>query len=221
MAPSEFPFPAQIIQLIEEQGRKGRELLFEHQAPQRIPRLCSALAIAESPHVRRVLCNLLASLSDAGALQCLLVCLDDAEGAVVSAAADAIGNCSYGKDIDPALRTRIGKRLLELANNASQALEVRTGAIYALGLLRYVPALATLLRARSRASAGQALRHWRISASGWPSLPCACGTPARATNASSPISRGHSISWEGRRRIKSSLMTCISPTCDTASCGTN
>ena len=162
---TEFPLPREIIRLIEERGRDGREILFETKAPERISRLCGALKTAMSAHVRRVLCNLLASIGDPEALPCLLDCLDDSDPAVVSSAADAIGNCAYEKTISEDLRARLGSKLSALAADDSQPLEVRTGAIYGLGLLRYLPAASLLLRrleskqSLERSASAEALAH--------------------------------------------------------------
>lgn len=162
---TEFPLPAEIIRLIEERGRDGRDILFETQLPDKIARLCGALKMAESVRVRRVLCNLLASLADAEALPCLLDCLHDSDPSVVSSAADAIGNCAYEQSISEDLRGRLGVTLMDLAANSSNPLEVRTGAIYGLGLVRYLPALSLLLRSleseepRERLASAEALAH--------------------------------------------------------------
>jgi HEAT repeat protein len=162
---TEYPLPADIIRLIEEHGRDGRDILFETQLPEKIARLCGALRMAGSAHVRRVLCNLLASLTDAEALPCLLDALDDPDTSVISAAADAIGNCGYEQSISEDLRDRLGVKLVSLATGSSNSPGVRTGAIYALGLLRYQPALPFLLKSLEselpleRSASAEALAH--------------------------------------------------------------
>nr|WP_315249418.1 HEAT repeat domain-containing protein [uncultured Duganella sp.] len=162
---SEFPLPAEIIRLIEERGRDGRDILFETQLPDKIARLCAALAMAQSAHVRRVLCNLLASLAEAEALPCLLDRLDDPSPSVVAAAADGIGNCAYQQGLPQALKERLGVRLMELVANDASVLEVRTGALYALGLLQYLPAQSLMLQflesevPRERLASAEALGH--------------------------------------------------------------
>lgn len=142
---TDYPLPEEIIGLLEETGRSGRDLLFESPFPGKIGRLCSALQMTSSVHVRRVLCNLLASLADAQALPCLLERLDDADPSVIAAAADAIGNCAYGHAIPEDLRERMGSRLVDLMSARSNPLEVRTGAIYGLGLMRHQAAMPCLL----------------------------------------------------------------------------
>jgi HEAT repeat protein len=162
---TENPTPKDIIRLIEERGRDGREFLFDLDLPDKIDRLCSALEVAESAHVRRVISNLLASLADPAALPCLLDRLNDPDPDVVAAAADAIGNSSYDQDIPDDLRTRLGTALLGLASDRTQPLHVRTGAIYGLGLMRYRPALIKLLmslesdEAKERLASAEALAH--------------------------------------------------------------
>jgi len=162
---AEFPLPAEIIRLIEERGREGRDFLCETQMPEKTARLCGALKMARSGHVRRVLCNLLASLTDAEALPCLLDSLDDPDPSVVSSAADAIGNCAYQQSISEDLRDRLGVKLMDLAADRSKPLGVRTGAIYGLGLLRYLPAFSFLLKSLEseepleRLASAEALAH--------------------------------------------------------------
>ena len=162
---TEYPPPAQIIRLIEERGRDGRVILFDAQSPEKIARLCGALNMADSAHVRKVLCNLLASLADPDALPCLLDCLDHPDPSVVAAAADAIGNCVYEQNIPEDLRDRLAVRLMQLASDSSKPLEVRTGVIYALGLMRYQPALPLLLKSLEseqpleRSASAEALAH--------------------------------------------------------------
>lgn len=143
---AEYPSPAQIIRLIEERGRDGRQLLFDLDVPDKIVRLCSAMELAHSAHVRRVLCNLLASLADPTALPCLLARLSDPDPEVCAAAADGVGNSAYGHDIPEGLRTDLGKKLSDLATNRANPVPVRTGSLYALGLMRYRPGLPLLIK---------------------------------------------------------------------------
>jgi HEAT repeat protein len=150
--------------LIAERGRDGRELLYEHQSPGKIDALCGALMIAGDARVRRVLCNLLASLADKDALPCLLESLDDSEPSVVAAAADAVGNCAFDQVLSEDLQQKLGAKLMSLVGD-SPTLEVRTGAIYGLGLMRYTPAIALLLAAvesehpLERSASAEALAH--------------------------------------------------------------
>jgi hypothetical protein len=139
------PSPTDMIRLIEERGRDGRQFLFDLELPDKIARLCAALELAESAHVRRVICNLLASLADPAALPCLLDRLNDPDPDVIAAAADAIGNSSYDQALPDDLRANLGTTLLGLASDPSRPLNVRTGAIYGLGLMRYRPAVVRLL----------------------------------------------------------------------------
>jgi HEAT repeat protein len=159
------PTPEDIIGMIEEHGRDGRQFLFDLVLPDKIERLCSALRIAESAHVRRVIANLLASLADPAALPCLLERLDDPNPEVTAAVADAIGNSAYEQTLPEDLRVRLGTALLDLATEPSRPVTVRTGAIYGLGLMRYRAALDDLLQslqsaeALERLSSAEALAH--------------------------------------------------------------
>lgn len=162
---SEFPIPAEIVRLIAERGRDGRAVLFQNESPGRIAALCDALKIAGDAHVRKVLCNLLASLADPEALPCLLERLDDPEPSVVAATADAVGNCAYDQTISADLRESLGTKLIALAGNGANPLAVRTGSIYGLGLLRYAPAVSHLTVAieseapLERSASAEALAH--------------------------------------------------------------
>jgi len=157
--------PEDMIRVIEERGRDGRQFLFDLVLPDKIERLCSALRMAESAHVRRVIANLLASLADPAALPCLLERLSDLNPDVIAAIADAIGNSAYEQTLPEDLRVRLGTALLDLATDASRPVKVRTGAIYGLGLMRFRPALDTLLQsleseeALERLSGAEALAH--------------------------------------------------------------
>jgi HEAT repeat protein len=142
---AEWPSPEEIIQLIQERGRDGRQLIFDLDSPDKTRRVCTALELAKSAQVRRVLCNLLASLADPEALPQLLAVLNDPDPEVVAAAADAAGNSAYDHPIPHDLRTDLGTKLMSLARNKGQPIKVHTGAIYALGLMRYHPALYLLL----------------------------------------------------------------------------
>jgi hypothetical protein len=159
------PSTEEIIDLIAQRGRVGRQQLFEAQIPDKIAKLCAALRGAEAPLVRQVLCNLMASLGEAEALPCLLTALDDVAEQVVTAAEDAIGNCSAGKEIQEPLRGELGRRLLEFLADSNPAATTRTGAIYALGLMGYKEALPNLLSALEspiplvRRSAAEAVSH--------------------------------------------------------------
>jgi HEAT repeat protein len=157
--------PEDMIRVIEERGRDGRQFLFDLVLPDKIERLCSALRMAESAHVRRVIANLLASLADPAALPCLLERLSDLNPNVIAAVADAIGNSAYEQTLPEDLRVQLGTALLDLATDASRPVKVRTGAIYGLGLMRFRPALDTLLQsleseeALERLSGAEALAH--------------------------------------------------------------
>lgn len=121
--------------------------MFSAEIPAKIERLCDALRKAASPVVRQVICNLLASLESPQALPCLLEALSDSTTAVVAAAEDAIGNCSAGMDVGEELRRSLGSKLLSLLVEEGSETPVRTGAIYALGLMRYGEAVSALLEA--------------------------------------------------------------------------
>ena len=142
---AEWPSPEEIIQLIQERGRDGRQLIFDLDLPDKINRVCTALESAKAAHVRRVLCNLLASLGDPEALPALLAALSDPDPEVIAAAADAVGNSAYDHDIPEELRNSLGTKLMGLARDMGQPINVRTGAIYGLGLMRYHAALYLLL----------------------------------------------------------------------------
>jgi HEAT repeat protein len=142
-----MPEPDQIIALIAQQGREGRRQIEDAYAPRHAAVLCRALAEAEDPHVRVVLSSIFSRLADPAALPCLYDALVDPEPAVVAAAADAVGNSAYGNRLDRDLELRLGERLLDLLEAPDSPREVRTGAEYALGLMRYRPALPALIAA--------------------------------------------------------------------------
>ena len=157
--------PEEIVELIEKHGREGRQQLFEAEIPNKIDKLCGAFARAESPRVRQVLCNLLASLARPEALPCLLEVLNDPAPEVVAAAADAIGNSAAGNDTPEPIRGLLGKRLLELATIKDPSRQIRSASIYALGLMRFRSALPVLMDALEdsfpmvRCSAAEAFSH--------------------------------------------------------------
>jgi HEAT repeat protein len=141
------PSPAEIIDLLAQNGRDGRQQLFDAQIPDKIAKLCAALRLAESAVVRQVICNLMASLQQAEALPCLLATLEDPSSKVVAAAEDAIGNCSAENEISEPLRTDLGKRLIQFLSDPGSDSSTKTGAIYALGLMRFRDAAPYLLAA--------------------------------------------------------------------------
>jgi HEAT repeat protein len=156
--------PAQVIALIERDGREGREYVQQVQAPGKIGVLCEAIRSAAAPHVRHVICNIFATLRDPAALECLLDALGDASPEVVAAAADAIGNCSFDMPVPGDLQRRLGERLLELFSRSPEV-SVRSASIYALGLMRMQTALSRLIDALDdeapviRCCAAEALAH--------------------------------------------------------------
>lgn len=160
-----MPEPDQIIALIAQQGREGRRQIEDAYAPRHAAVLCRALAEAEDPDVRVVLSSIFSRLADPAALPCLYDALVDPEPAVVAAAADAVGNSAYGNRLDRDLELRLGERLLDLLEAPDSPREVRTGAEYALGLMRYRPALPALIAALDdrepivRWNAAEALAH--------------------------------------------------------------
>jgi HEAT repeat protein len=135
-----------VIRMLEEQRAAGRQFLEESEIPDKGVLLCSALKHSESPLVRQILCNILASHGDASLLPDLLTALDDPDNGVVAAAADAIGNNAYDQQIEESLRDKLGARLLALGG-AQHPVSVRTAAIYGLGLMRFAPASSFLLAA--------------------------------------------------------------------------
>jgi HEAT repeat protein len=137
----------EIVQLIEQSGSKGRQYLENADIPDKIRELCSALEQASSSHVRHVLCNILATERQPSALPCLLKALDDEEPKVVSAAADAVGNCAHGHQVPEPLYEDLGNRLMKLLVDIDQEMFVRTAVIYALGLMRFSAAFPALLHA--------------------------------------------------------------------------
>jgi HEAT repeat protein len=159
------PTPEEMIEIIERHGRDGREFLFNLVLPDKTSRLCSALCMAASAHVRRVIANLLASLADPAALLCLLERLNDSDPDVTAAVADAAGNSAYDQRLPEDLRARLGSALINLLTDVSRPLKVRTGAIYGLGLMRFGSALECLLKSLEspepleRLSSAEALAH--------------------------------------------------------------
>jgi HEAT repeat protein len=139
-----LPPPDEVIALIRDHGRDGRQRIEAAYGSGDTAILCRALGEAADARVRAVLCNILASLADPEALPCLLDALDDGDPGVVAAAADAIGNSAYDQPLPPELERRLGEALLDLLEGPESPREVRTGAQYALGLLRYRPALPAL-----------------------------------------------------------------------------
>lgn len=160
-----LPAPDEIIALIRDHGREGRRRIEVAHGPGDTEVLCRALGEADEARVRAVLCNILASLADPEALPCLLDALADDDPGVVAAAADAIGNSAYDQPVAPELERRLGETLLDLLEGPQRPREVRTGAEYALGLLRYRPALPALTAALEdpepivRWNAAEALAH--------------------------------------------------------------
>jgi HEAT repeat protein len=160
-----LPPPEEIVALIRDHGRDGRRQIETAFSPGDTAILCRAIREADDARVRAVLCNILASLADPEALPCLLDTLDDADPGVVAAAEDAIGNCAYDQPLEPELERRLGEALLDRFEDPASPREVRTGAEYALGLLRYRPALPALTAALEdpepivRWNAAEALTH--------------------------------------------------------------
>jgi HEAT repeat protein len=139
-----LPEPEEIARIITEEGRDGVERLERFDGPEDMDRLCRALREAEAPRVRTIVAQMLARRAAPDALPCLLTALDDPDPDVIAAAEDAIGNAGFDQAITAELRERLEGRLLELLEAPGSPRPVRTGAQYALGLLRAraaVPAL--------------------------------------------------------------------------------
>jgi HEAT repeat protein len=153
-----------VVRILEEHGAEGRRRLEKTDIPDKGILLGNALERAESPLVRQVICNMLASLADAASLPHLLVALDDPDSGVVAAAADAIGNTAYDQPIEESLRQRLGARLLALAGT-ERTVAVRSAAVYGLGLMRFAAASPFLVQALNDAApamrwgAAEALAH--------------------------------------------------------------
>jgi HEAT repeat protein len=143
-----LPPPDQIAETLRQQGLAGRRQI-EAQAsgPDDILALGTVLAAAPESRVRAVAANILASLADPISLPGLLAALADPDPAVIAAAADAIGNSAYDQALPEELRRELGDRLLALMTDDAQPREVRTASQYALGLLRFEPALPALIAA--------------------------------------------------------------------------
>lgn len=142
-----LPDSAEIIRLMAEQPREARTRLEQADTPEDVARITEALATAEDPQVRRRLAQVLSRVGDPAALQGLLEALDDPDPEVIAAAEDATGNCGFDQPIPDDLRASLESRLLALLDDGTSPRPVRTGAQYALGLLRARSAVPSLIAA--------------------------------------------------------------------------
>lgn len=167
-----FPTSVEIATLIRHGGRAARhdiETRVETDAD--VIAIGKAMLLASESSIRTVLANLLATLANPVALPLLLLGLDDEDLDVVAAVADAVGNSAYKQTLPDELRAALGDRLLTvLVDEDPACYRARSSAEYALGLLRYPPALSALIRALDddiamvRWNGAEALYHLRDKA---------------------------------------------------------
>ncbi len=164
--------PSEAIERIETGGMEGRFYLEQLEVPGKIEILCDAFGQSSSYLVRTVICNIFASLRDPRALGCLLAALDDPIAGVCAAAADAVGNCAFDRNVSDPLRNALGEKLIRLAANGS-TLGLRASSFYALGLMRCREATQLIIAALEddspmiRWCAAEALSYMATPATQW------------------------------------------------------
>lgn len=154
-----------IQDLIERKGREGRWIIEDMDPDLRNGAILDALVASRNPSTKRILCNIIASHPFEAAVEPLYELLEDQDPDIIAAAEDALGNCAVTIDFGNN-RSKVGEKLIVFLNDANTRDHVKSGALYAIGLMEYVEATQDVIRQlssenpRLRRSAAEALAYF-------------------------------------------------------------
>ena len=150
--------PAEIIRLFEEPSSDRRTLKKRLTANGQADSIVAALRLSQSILVRQILCDVLGDRHEWCAAEALTVCLADPEPSVRSAAADALAKIQ---------NPQAGEPLLERFQTSEQDLGVRRMLAVALGAVRCVAAVPSLIDSLRHADASlRGSAAWALGAMG-------------------------------------------------------